>query len=93
MIYFTFMILVILCFIIFVLIKNYKISTIDFQNKVQLLESLIKELSQNLKYQNQKVKLSEDLKTNMRQSNHLLSNKIVDLNNEMFEEMFQKKIL
>ena len=64
-----------------------------FESKIQSLEKIIVELSQNLEMQSQKVKLSEDLKFNIRQSNNELSNKIVDMNLEMFQEMFPKKNL
>lgn len=91
MVYIAFPIIVILCFIIFILVKNYKISNLDFQKKVQLLESLIKELSQNLEYQNQKVKLSEDLKMKFKSSNYKLSQSIFDLNLDLFNTLYSKK--
>jgi gas vesicle protein len=91
--YLTIAILCFFCTILFIIIDSNQKSKKIFEKKIQSLEKIIVELSRNLEMQSQKLKLSEDLKTNMRQSNHSLSTKIVDLNNEMFAEIFQKKNL
>ena len=61
--------------------------------KINILEKNIIELHKRLDFKTQKLKLSDDLKFNMRQANNKLSSKIVDLNLEMFQEMFPKKKL
>ena len=62
-----------------------------FENKIKSLENSIVELTKSLDIQTQKVKLSEDLKLNMRNANNYLSAKIVAMNLEMFGELFSKK--
>jgi cell division protein FtsL len=80
-----------LCFVIFGLIANFKSSNLDFQRRVMLLEDIILEMKSNLENQNQKVKLSEDLKVKLKASNETLSNSIFNLNCEIFEELYSKK--
>ncbi len=80
-----------LCFVIFGLIVNFKISNLDFQRRVILLEDIILEIKSNLENQNQKVKISEDLRLKLKKSNETLSNSISNLNYEIFEELYSKK--
>ena len=93
MTYFTIATVCFFCTILFFIINSNQKNKKLFESKIQSLEKIIVELSQNLEMQSQKLKLSDDLKFNMRQSNNELSNKIVDMNLEMFQEMFPKKNL
>ncbi len=56
-----------------------------------LLEDIILEMKSNLEDQNQKIKLSEDLKVKLKASNESLKNSIFNLNCEIFEELYSKK--
>lgn len=80
-----------LCFVIFGLIVNFKTSNLTFQRRVMLLEDIILEMKSNLENQNQKVKLSEDLRVKLKASNEALSNSIFNLNCEIFEELYSNK--
>ena len=91
MVYILILIIGALCFVIFGLIANFKISNLDFQRRVMLLEDIIIEMKSNLEDQNQKIKLSEDLKVKLKASNEALKNSIFNLNCEMFEELYPKK--
>ena len=91
MVYILILIIGALCFVIFGLIANFKISNLDFQRRVLLLEEIILELKSNLENQNQKVKLSEDLRVKLKASNESLSYSIFNLNCEIFEELYSKK--
>jgi len=91
MVYILILIIGALCFVIFGLIVNYKTSNLNFQRRVLLLEEIILELKSNLENQNQKVKLSEDLRVKLKASNEALSNSIFNLNCEIFEELYSKK--
>ena len=91
MIYILVLIVGALCFVIFGLIVNYKTSNLNFQRRVLLLEEIILELKSNLENQNQKIKLSEDLRVKLKASNEALSNSIFNLNCEIFEELYSKK--
>jgi hypothetical protein len=91
MIYILILIIGVLFFVIFGLIANFKISNLDFQKRVLLLEAIILEMKTNLENQNQKIKLSEDLKVKLKASNETLSNSIFNLNREIFEELYSKK--
>jgi len=91
MIYILVLIIGALCFVIFGLIVNYKTSNLNFQRRVLLLEEIILELKSNLENQNQKVKLSEDLRVKLKASNESLSYSIFNLNCEIFEELYSKK--
>jgi cell division protein FtsL len=91
MVYILILIIAALCFVIFGLIVNFKISNLDFQRRVMLLEDIILEMKTNLENQNQKVKLSEDLRLKLKASNKALSNSISNLNYEIFEELYTKK--
>lgn len=91
MVYILTLIIGALCFVIFGLIANFKSSNLDFQRRVMLLEDVILEMKSNLENQNQKVKLSEDLKVKLKASNETLSNSIFNLNCEIFEELYSKK--
>jgi cell division protein FtsL len=91
MIYILVLIIGALCFVIFGLIVNYKTSNLNFQRRVLLLEEIILELKSNLENQNQKIKLSEDLRVKLKASNEALSNSIFNLNCEIFEELYSKK--
>ena len=91
MVYILILIIGALCFVIFGLIANFKISNLNFQRRVMLLEDIIIEMISNLEDQNQKVKLSEDLKVKLKVSNETLNNSVFNLNYEMFEELYPKK--
>lgn len=91
MVYILILIIGALCFVIFGLIVNFKISNLDFQRRVMLLEDIILEMKSNLEDQNQKIKLSEDLKVKLKASNEALKNSIFNLNYEIFEELYSKK--
>lgn len=91
MVYILILIIGALCFVIFGLIANFKISNLNFQRRVLLLEEIILELKSNLENQNQKVKLSEDLRVKLKASNESLSYSIFNLNCEIFEELYSKK--
>ena len=91
MVYILILIIGGLCFVIFGLIANFKISNLNFQRRVMLLEDIILEMKSNLEDQNQKIKLSEDLKVKLKVSNETLNNSVFNLNYEMFEELYPKK--
>jgi cell division protein FtsL len=90
MVYILILIIGALCFVIFGLFVNFKTSNLDFQRRVMLLEDIILEMKSNLENQNQKVKLSEDLRLKLKASNKALSNSISTLNYEIFEELYTK---
>lgn len=90
-VYVLIVLIVALSFVIFGLIVNFKTSNLDFQKRIMILEEIILEMKSNLENQNQKIKLSEDLKLKLKVSNEALNNSIFNLNMEMFEELFQKK--
>ncbi len=92
MIYFLIIVIGILFVAIFGLMVNYSSCKFEFKNKIDLLEKLIFELNHNLEHQNQKIKLSEDIKLRLRESNLILSQNILDLNLNLFEEMYPKKV-
>lgn len=81
----------ILCFVIFELIANFRVSNLNFQKRIMLLEEIILEMKSNLEVQNQKIKLSEDLRLKLKASNETLVNSIFNLNYEIFEELYSKK--
>lgn len=91
MVYILILIIGALCFVILGLIANFKISNLNFQKRVMLLEDIILEMKSNLEDQNQKVKLSEDLRLKLKKSNKTLSSSISNLNYEIFEELYSKK--
>jgi cell division protein FtsL len=91
MVYILTIIIGVLCFMIFGLIANFKISNLDYQRRIMLLEDIILDMKSNLEDQNQKIKLSEDLKIKLKASNETLSNSIFNLNCEIFEELYSKK--
>lgn len=91
MIYIFILIIGALCFVIFGLIVSFKISNLDFQRRVMLLEDIILEMKSNLEDQNQKIKLSDDLKIKLKASNEALKNSIFSLNCEIFEELYSNK--
>ena len=76
---------------IFGLIANFKISNLDFQGRVMLLEDIILEMKSNLENQNQKIKLSDDLRVKLKASNEALKDSIFSLNCEILEELYSKK--
>ncbi len=92
MIYFLIIVIGILFVAIFGLMINYSSCKFEFKSKIDLLEKLIFELNHNLEHQNQKIKLSEDIKIRLRESNLILSQNILDLNLNLFEDMYPKKV-
>ncbi len=93
MVYFLIIILVCFFVVIVLLINNYNKGKLAYQIKIISLEKTIGELNKSLELQTQKVKLSDDLRNSLKGSNKTLSTKIVDMNMEMFGEMFSKNIL
>lgn len=91
MIYIFILIIGTLCFVIFGLIVSFKISNLDFQRRVMLLEDIILEMKSNLEDQNQKIKLSDDLRVKLKASNEALKDSIFSLNCEIFEELYSNK--
>lgn len=89
--YILIVIIVALSFVIFGMIVNFKMSNSDFQKRIMLLEEIILEMKTNLENQNQKIKLSEDLRLKLKASNETLNNSIFNLNYEIFEELYSKK--
>lgn len=89
--YILIVIIVALSFVIFGMIVNFKMSNSDFQKRIMLLEEIILEMKSNLENQNQKIKLSEDLRLKLKASNEALNNSIFNLNYEIFEELYSKK--
>jgi hypothetical protein len=80
----------ILCFVIFGLIANFRVRNLNFQKRILLLEEIILEMKSNLEMQNQKVKLSEDLRLKLNASNETLMNSIFNLNQEIFKELYAR---
>lgn len=84
-------ILLIFSFIILVLIVKQINAEQKFNQKIKVLELLIMELNTNLVTQNQKVKLSDDLKIKFKESNIKLSKSILEMNLDLFENLYPKK--
>lgn len=84
--------LLIFSFIILVLLVKQIETKQKFNHKIKVLELLIMELNANLVAQNQKVKLSEELKIKFKDSNIKLSKSILEMNLDLFEDLFQKKV-
>lgn len=91
MLYLTIILTLFLCFVILFLVLKNKKSNLGFRKRIDLLEKIIVELKSNLEIQNQKVQLSNELKIKMKDSNDILSAKIVAMNMEMFDGLFPKK--
>lgn len=81
--------LLIFSFIILVLFFRQIKTKQKFNLKIKVLELLIMELNANLVAQNQKVKLSEELKNIIRESNKKLSKSILEMNLDLFEMNFK----
>ena len=62
-----------------------------FNQKIKVLELLIMELNTSLVTQNQKVKLSDDLKIKFKESNIKLSKSILKMNLDLFKNLYPKK--
>jgi hypothetical protein len=90
MIYILMLLIGILCFVIFGLIANFRVRNLNFQKRILLLEEIILEMKSNLEMQNQKVKLSEDLRLKLKASNETLMNSIFNLNQEIFKELYAR---
>lgn len=91
MIYCATVLILLLIFVIIVLTNNYNKNKIVFESKINLLQKLIIELNQNLEAQNQKVRLTDDLKASLKESNLKLGVSILDLNYDMFDELYKRK--
>ncbi|MBA4275388.1 hypothetical protein [Flavobacterium sp.] len=91
MVYILILIIGVLFFVIFGLIISFKASNLDFQRRIMLLEDIILEMKSNLEHQNQKIKLSEDLRSKLKASNESLNNSIFNLSCEIFEELYSQK--
>lgn len=85
------MLILLLIFVIIVLTNNYNKNKIAFESKINLLQKLIIELNQNLEAQNQKLRLTNDLKASLKESNLKLGVSILDLNYDMFDELYKRK--
>ncbi len=81
--------LLIFSFIILVLLVKQIETKQKFNHKIKVLELLIMELNANLVAQNQKVKLSEELKNIIRESNKKLSKSILEMNLDLLEMNFK----
>jgi hypothetical protein len=90
MVYILMLLIGILCFVIFGLIANFRVRNLNFQKRILLLEEIILEMKSNLEMQNQKVKLSEDLRLKLKASNETLMNSIFNLNQEIFKELYAR---
>lgn len=84
-------ILLVFSFIILVLIIKQIDAEKKCNQKIKVLELLIVELNNNLIAQNQKVKLSDDLKIKFKESNIKLSKSILEMNLDLFENLYLKK--
>lgn len=84
--------LLVFSFIILVLLVKQFEAKQNFKQKIKVLELLIMELNANIVAQNQKVKLSEELKIKFEESNIKLSKFILEMNLDLFEGVFQKKV-
>jgi signal recognition particle GTPase len=91
MIYFYFFLIAILFCIIFALVISYNKSKQNFQNKIDILEDLVVELSNKLITKNQSVKISEDFKQKIKESNYTIGNKVLDITLDMIEELYSTK--
>lgn len=91
MIYFCIFLIVVLCSAIIILIMNYNQSKTKFLEKIQTLELVISELNASKDLQNQKLKLSDDLKSKLKKSNDILINSILDVNMDFLKELYLKK--
>jgi hypothetical protein len=83
--------LLIFSFIILVLLVKQIETKQKFNHKIKVLELLILELNTNLVAQNQKVKLSDDLKNKFNEANIKLSKSILEMNLDLFDGFCQKK--
>lgn len=81
--------LLVFSFIILVLFFRQIKTKQKFNRKIKVLELLIMELNANLVAQNQKVKLSEELKNIIRESNTKLSKSILEMNLDLLEMNFK----
>lgn len=91
MIYFCIFLIVVLCSAIIILIMNYNQSKTKFLEKIQTLELVISELNASKDLQNQKLKLSDDLKSKLKKSNDIMINSILDVNMDFLKELYLKK--
>lgn len=91
MVYILILIIGALCFVIFGLMANFKTCNLRYQRRIMLLEDIILDMKSNLENQNQKIKLSEDLKVKLKASNEVLKDSIFNLNCDIFEELYSKK--
>jgi TATA-box binding protein (TBP) (component of TFIID and TFIIIB) len=91
MIYISIILIFALCFAILVLTANANKDKKAFKEKIKFLENIIFDLNQNLTNQTQKIKLLDDLKLNLNQSNIIIGNQIADLNYQMFDELYKRK--
>lgn len=91
MMYLAVFLIFLLCFVIFILVRNEQKNKKKFQEKIKFLEDIICELNQNLIKHSQKTKLIDDLNLNLNQSNRKIGTAIVDLNYEIFHQLNEKK--
>ncbi len=91
MLYFTFIVLIVFVIAVLFTLNHTRNSAHNFKLKIKELEKTIVDLTYKLENQSQKIKLMEDLKLNIKQSNQILGEQILDLNHETFSILFSKK--
>lgn len=84
-------ILLVFSFIILVLIVKQINAEQKFNQKIKVLELIIMELNANLVAQNQRVKLSEELKIKFKKANMKISKSILEMNLDLFDNLYSKK--
>lgn len=84
-------ILLVFSFIILVLIVKQINAEQKFNQKIKVLELIIMELNANLVAQNQRVKLSEELKIKFKEANMKISKSILEMNLDLFDNLYSKK--
>lgn len=88
---FYLIVLVLLLIIIVIFInKNYKNNNIDFTVTKNELEKTIENKNKLYAEQKQKVEIVDELKKTIKTSNDELLVKIADINNSLFEELYNK---
>jgi ribulose 1,5-bisphosphate synthetase/thiazole synthase len=93
MFYLFLFIIVSLILSILVISKNYYSSKVVFEKRIDVLENIIGDLQIKLRNKNENVKIADNLKHNLDLSNKILSAKILDMNQLMFEDLFKKKLI
>jgi len=90
MIYIALLLIALMCFAIIGLIVDYNNCKDSYQERIELLENVIVELSSTLEKQNHSVKISYELQEKLKIANRKISNSIVELNTEMLALLYEK---